>query len=57
MFLNSRSVEDEVDLIVASLAPSQKRPIGGNTKTRGKWEPVPNLIPEQMKLVILKQNL
>ena len=61
MFPNSRSVEDKVDPVVATLTPSQKRQIaelygGGNPQPGGKWEPVPILTPEQIKLVMAEQN-
>ena len=61
MFPNSRSVEDKVDPVVASLTTSQKRQItelygGGNPQPGGKWEPVPILTPEQIKLVIAEQK-
>ena len=61
MFPNPRSVEDKVDPVVASLTPSQKRQItelygGGEPQSGSKWEPVPPLTPEQIKLVMAEQN-
>ena len=61
MFPNPRSVENKVDPVVASLTPSQKRQIaelygGGKPQPGGKWEPVPILTPEQIKLVMAEQN-
>ena len=57
MFRNPCSVEDKIDPVVASLTPSQKRQIaelygGGKPQPGGKWEPVPILMPEQIKLVM-----
>ena len=61
MFPNPRSVEDKVDPVVASLTPSQKRQItevygGGKVQAGGKWEPIPHLTPEQIRLVMAEQN-
>ena len=61
MFLNSRFVEDEVDLVVASLTPSQKRQTmelygGGKPQPGSKWESVPILTTKQIKLVKVEQN-
>ena len=61
MFPISRSDEDKVDLVVASLTPSQKRQItklygGGELQPGSKWEPVPILTTKQIKLVMAEQN-
>lgn len=62
MLPRTRSVEDKVDPVVASLTPSQKRQIkdvygsGGSSQFGGKWEPVPHLTPDQIKLVMAEQN-
>ena len=61
MFPNPRSVEDKVDPVVANLTPSQKRRItelygSGDPQPGGKWEPIPDLTPEQIILVMAEQN-
>ena len=65
MFPSPRSVEDavedKIDLVVASLTPSEKRQIaelygGGDPQPGGKCEPVPHLTLEQIKLVMEEQS-
>ena len=59
---NPHSDDDNIDPIVASLTPSQKRQItqlyGGadNPLPGDKWEPLPNLTPEQIRQVMAEQN-
>ena len=58
----SRSAESKFDPVVANLTPSQKRQItqlygGGDPPSGGKWEPMPSLTPDQIKLVMAEQNM
>ena len=62
MFPNTRSVQSEIDPIVASLTSSQRRQIvelygEGKSQLSGKWEPIPDLTLEQIKLVMAEENL
>ena len=61
MFPISRSDEDKVDPVVASLTPSEKRQItelygGGEPQPGSKWEAVPILTTKQIQLVMAEQN-
>ena len=57
----SRSAESKFDPVVANLTPSQKRQItqlygGGDPPSGEKWEPMPSLTPDQIKLVMAEQK-
>ena len=63
MFPNSRAADNKIDPVVARLTASQKRQItqlyggaGGSQQSGDKWEPIPHLTPEQIKLVMSEQN-